>query len=113
VLSIDKENILDICYKLNLDEETASKCNYYYNLFSSKLPENTKKSILAGVIYFVTQSNGLNVSKKNINETTGVSVVTINKIYKKIINYPQFSHVCKRIKQPQFFDKDKGVMRFY
>tara|TARA_B110000908_G_scaffold99746_1_gene117765 strand:- start:4287 stop:4502 length:216 start_codon:yes stop_codon:yes gene_type:complete len=68
-----------------LDEETASKCNYYYNLFSSKLPENTKQSILAGVIYFVTQSNGLNVSKKNINDATGISEVTINKIYKKIM----------------------------
>jgi len=89
VLSIDKENILDICYKLNLDEGSTYQCKYYNDVFSSKLPENTKKSILAGVIYFVTQSNGLNVSKKNINETTGVSAVTINKIYKQIINSPQ------------------------
>jgi transcription initiation factor TFIIIB Brf1 subunit/transcription initiation factor TFIIB len=85
VLSIDKENILDICYKLNLDEGSTYQCKYYNYVFSSRIPGHSTHCILAGAIYFVTQSNGLNISKKNISDATGISAVTINKIYKKIM----------------------------
>jgi transcription initiation factor TFIIIB Brf1 subunit/transcription initiation factor TFIIB len=42
-------------------------------------------SIPSAVIYFVAQPHNLNISKRDIREKGGVSEVTINKIYKKIL----------------------------
>jgi transcription initiation factor TFIIIB Brf1 subunit/transcription initiation factor TFIIB len=48
------------------------------------IPENTPHSIAAGIIYFVSQTCNLNVSKKDVNRITEISEVTINKCYKKL-----------------------------
>ena len=49
------------------------------------IPENTPHSIAAGIVYFVAQECRLNVSKQNINSISGISEVTINKCYKKLL----------------------------
>ena len=48
------------------------------------IPENTPHSVAAGIIYFVSQSCNLNISKKNVNMCSEISEVTINKCYKKL-----------------------------
>ena len=48
------------------------------------ITDNTPHSIAAGIIYFVSQTCGLNISKLDINIKCGVSEVTINKCFKKM-----------------------------
>ena len=51
------------------------------------IPENTPHSIAAGVIYFISQTCNLNLSKKDINRISEISEVTINKCFKKLENH--------------------------
>jgi hypothetical protein len=46
------------------------------------MPANVPNAICAGIIYFVSQTCGLNVSKKEIKHVSEISEVTINKCYK-------------------------------
>jgi transcription initiation factor TFIIIB Brf1 subunit/transcription initiation factor TFIIB len=48
------------------------------------IPENTPHSVAAGIVYFVSQTCNLNISKKNVNNVSKISEVTINKCYKKL-----------------------------
>ena len=48
------------------------------------IPENTPHSVAAGIVYFVAQTCNLNISKKNVNNVSEISEVTINKCYKKL-----------------------------
>jgi len=76
-----------LCYKLKMNNEKTCECKYYYDLIVSRklIPECSVYSIPSAVIYFVAQSHNLNISKRDIREKGGVSEVTINKIYKKIL----------------------------
>ena len=49
------------------------------------MPENTPHSVAAGIIYFITQSCNLNISKHDVNLISEISEVTINKCYKKLV----------------------------
>jgi hypothetical protein len=46
------------------------------------MPANVPNAICAGIIYFVSQTCGLNVNKKDIKNVSDISEVTINKCYK-------------------------------
>jgi transcription initiation factor TFIIIB Brf1 subunit/transcription initiation factor TFIIB len=48
------------------------------------MPENTPPSIAAGVVYFISQICNLNISKRDVNNVSETSEVTINKCYKKL-----------------------------
>jgi transcription initiation factor TFIIIB Brf1 subunit/transcription initiation factor TFIIB len=48
------------------------------------MPENTPHSIAAGVVYFIAQICGLNISKRDVKNASEISEVTINKCFKKI-----------------------------
>jgi len=48
------------------------------------ITDNTPHSVAAGIVFFVSQVCGLNISKKDIHHKCGVSEVTINKCYKKM-----------------------------
>jgi transcription initiation factor TFIIIB Brf1 subunit/transcription initiation factor TFIIB len=48
------------------------------------ITDNTPHAIAAGIIYFVSQVCGLNISKKDIHIKCGVSEVTINKCFRKM-----------------------------
>ena len=50
------------------------------------IPENTPHSIAAGIIYLVIQVFELNITKKDVNIVSGISEVTINKCYKKLVD---------------------------
>ncbi len=63
------------------------------NLLSKKIirlpdiSENTPPAIASGIIYFICYLCKLNVTKKNISSICKVSEVTINKCFKKLINF--------------------------
>lgn len=74
------------CSRLNINSELTSLCKFIamriqqHNL----IPENTPHSIAAGIVYFVSQTFNLNVSKKQVNIISEISEVTINKCFKKL-----------------------------
>ena len=77
------------CSKLNINSELTNLCKFIANKIESQniIPENTPHSIAGGIIYFVSQECNLNISKYTINNISKISEVTINKCYKKLINY--------------------------
>lgn len=73
--------------KLNMNNEISR-----LSLFVAKkiednnyIPENTPHSIAAGIMYFISSICKLNISKKEVNNISEISEVTINKCYKKLI----------------------------
>jgi len=76
------------CSKLNINNELTKLSSFIaIRIVNNNLiPENTPHSIAAGIVYFVSQECNLNVSKQNINSISGISEVTINKCYKKLLS---------------------------
>ena len=76
------------CSKLNINNEITKLCNFVALRIENNnlIPENTPHSIAAGIVYFVSQVCHLNVSKKQVNQVSEISEVTINKCYKKLDN---------------------------
>lgn len=77
------------CSKLNINQELTRLCMFIANKVKTQnlIPENTPHSIAAGIMYYVSLNCNLNVTKKDINEASQISEVTINKCYKKLENY--------------------------
>uniref|UniRef100_A0A6C0CPD7 Cyclin-like domain-containing protein n=1 Tax=viral metagenome TaxID=1070528 RepID=A0A6C0CPD7_9ZZZZ len=76
------------CSKLNINNELTKLCKFIAIQIEKKniIPENTPHSVAAGIIYFVSQTCKLNISKKDVYNVSTISEVTINKCYKKLIN---------------------------
>ena len=74
------------CSKLNINVELTNVCKFIAIRIqkSNLIPENTPHSIAAGIVYFVSQSCNINVSKRAVNNVSEISEVTINKCYKKL-----------------------------
>lgn len=74
------------CSRLNLNKELTVVCKFVANKIEKNniIPENTPHSVAAGIVYFVSQICNLNISKKNVNNVSKISEVTINKCYKKL-----------------------------
>jgi transcription initiation factor TFIIB len=74
------------CSKLSINNELTKLCQFISMQIEKKglMPENTPHSIAAGVVFFIAQMCNLNISKKDIKNTSEISEVTINKCYKKI-----------------------------
>jgi transcription initiation factor TFIIB len=74
------------CSKLNINKEITKVCQFVALKIEKNniIPENTPHSVAAGVIYFVSQSCNLNISKRDIKNVSEISEVTINKCYKKL-----------------------------
>ena len=74
------------CSRLNLNKELTMVCKFVARKIEQNniIPENTPHSVAAGIVYFVSQSCNLNISKKNVNNVSEISEVTINKCYKKL-----------------------------
>lgn len=79
------------CSKLNINSEITKLCVFVALRIQSNnlIPENTPHSIAAGIVYFVSQICHLNVSKKQVNQVSEISEVTINKCYKKLDSLKQ------------------------
>ena len=76
------------CSKLNINTELTKVCNFVAIRIDKNnlIPENTPQSIAAGIVYFISQVCLLNISKKDVNNISGTSEVTINKCFKKLEN---------------------------
>ena len=74
------------CSKLNMNNELTNLCKFIAHKIDTNnlIPENTPHSIAGGIIYFVSQSCNLNITKASINNISKISEVTINKCYKKL-----------------------------
>lgn len=74
------------CSRLNINQELTRLCTFIAIRIQNNnlVPENTPHSIAAGIIYFVSQECNLNVSKRQVNDVSEISEVTINKCYKKL-----------------------------
>ena len=76
------------CSRLNINSELTKLCNFIAIRIQNNnlIPENTPHSIAAGIIYFVAQVCNINVTKRDVNNVSDISEVTINKCYKKLDN---------------------------
>jgi transcription initiation factor TFIIB len=74
------------CTKLNINAELTKLCEFISMKIEKMniMPENTPPSIAAGVVYFISQICNLNISKRDVNNVSETSEVTINKCYKKL-----------------------------
>jgi transcription initiation factor TFIIB len=83
-----KTNSIDFveryCSKLNINQELTKLCMFISKIVDKKnlMPANVPNAICAGIIYFVSQTCGLNVNKRDIKNVSEISEVTINKCYK-------------------------------
>lgn len=76
------------CSKLNINHELITLSKFIANKITenSIINDNTPHSIAAGIVYFISQTFSLNISKTDIKAICGVSEVTINKCFKKMEN---------------------------
>lgn len=74
------------CSRLNINKEITKVCLFVALKIEKNniIPENTPHSVAAGIVYFVSKSCNLNISKKDVNKCSEISEVTINKCYKKL-----------------------------
>ena len=76
------------CSLLCINMELTMLSKFIANKIEQKniITDNTPHAIAAGIIYFVSQTCGLNITKTDIYLKCGVSEVTINKCFKKMDN---------------------------
>ena len=74
------------CSRLNMNMELTQVCLFVASRIEKRqlIPENTPHSIAAGIVYFIAQTCGLNISKRDVNRVSEISEVTINKCFKKL-----------------------------
>jgi len=74
------------CSGLNINIELTKLCKFISIKIEkiNYMPENTPHSIAAGIIYFIAQLCQLNISRKDVQNISKISEVTINKCFKKI-----------------------------
>ena len=74
------------CSRLNMNQELTMLCKFIAKKIMSNnlIPENTPHSIASGIIYFVSYTCNLNITKRDINNISKISEVTINKCFKKL-----------------------------
>lgn len=74
------------CSRLNMNAELTQVCLFVASRIEKRqlIPENTPHSIAAGIVYFIAQTCGLNISKRDVNRVSEISEVTINKCFKKL-----------------------------
>jgi transcription initiation factor TFIIB len=74
------------CSKLNINHELITLSKFIANKIkkNSIINDNTPHSIAAGIVYFISQTFSLNISKSDIKLICGVSEVTINKCFRKM-----------------------------
>ena len=74
------------CSRLNMNTELTQVCLFVASRIEKRqlIPENTPHSIAAGIVYFIAQTCGLNISKRDVNRVSEISEVTINKCFKKL-----------------------------
>lgn len=75
------------CSKLGLDSTHSKLCKFVACRVEQNhlIPENTPNSISAGIVYFVGRCCMLHITKTQVSDASGISEVTINKCFKKLL----------------------------
>ena len=76
------------CSLLSVNMELTMLSKFIANKIEQKniITDNSPHAIAAGIIYFISHTCGLNITKNDIYLKCGVSEVTINKCFKKMEN---------------------------
>jgi transcription initiation factor TFIIB len=76
------------CSRLNINTELTMLSKFIAQKIERdiSISDNTPHSIAAGIVYFISQTCNLPISKTDVKKVCGVSEVTINKCYKKLDN---------------------------
>ena len=76
------------CSRLNINPELTVLSKFIAQKIEQLgcINDNTPNSIAAGIVYFISQTCNLSISKTDVKQVCGVSEVTINKCYKKMEN---------------------------
>jgi len=96
------------CSRLNINQELTRLSKFIANKIEQVgiINDNTPHSIAAGIIYFISFTCNLSISKTDIKQICNVSEVTINKCFKKM-------DLIKEKLIPQcILDKYSGNLRF-
>ena len=74
------------CSRLNMNSELTMLCKFIAIRIEKNnlIPENTPLSIAAGIVYFVAQECNIQISKRQVNQVSEISEVTINKCFRKL-----------------------------
>ena len=74
------------CSRLNINTELTMLSKFIAQKIADQnmINENTPHSIAAGIVYFISQTCNLDISKTDVKQICGVSEVTINKCFKKM-----------------------------
>ncbi len=74
------------CSRLQINSELTKLASFIAKKIENSgiINDNTPHSIAAGIIYFISQTCNLSITKSNVKQICGVSEVTINKCYKKM-----------------------------
>lgn len=74
------------CSRLNISTELTMLAKFIAQKIEEQecIKDNTPHSIAAGIIYFISQTCNLSISKTDVKHVCNVSEVTINKCYKKL-----------------------------
>lgn len=74
------------CSRLNISTELTMLAKFIAKKIEEQecIKDNTPHSIAAGIIYFISQTCNLSISKTDVKHVCDVSEVTINKCYKKL-----------------------------
>jgi len=74
------------CSKLNINQELTMLSMFIAKKIEDDniIYDNTPHSVASGIVYFISQSCNLNITKLDIKLICGVSEVTINKCFKKL-----------------------------
>lgn len=74
------------CSRLNFNQELIMVSNFVAKKVEQNnlITDNIPHAVAAGIVYFISQNCGLNISKQDIKSICGVSEVTINKCFKKL-----------------------------
>lgn len=86
--SIKSDSFIDrYCSKLDISQELIHLSLFICHKIEENglIFDNTPHSMAAGIIFYISQTCNLDISKKQIKAVCGVSEVTINKCYKKIL----------------------------
>jgi transcription initiation factor TFIIB len=76
------------CSKLNINNELALLAKFIAGIVEndSIMSNNTPQSSATGILYFISETCGLGITKKDIKQVCGVSEVTVNKCYRKLFS---------------------------
>ena len=75
------------CSRLDMNDELSLLAKFIAEKLENDvvISDNTPQSSAAGITFFVASVCGLSVSKSNIKAICGVSEVTVNKCYRKLL----------------------------